>query len=161
MANHRPEAIANEFLRRRADGTWPPQMILHKLTYLAHGWNLAINNEPLVSDRPEAWDGGPVFRRIWDHVKKHGYHGMNCELVNPETKEEYAAELTAEETAVVDHVWTKYGHMSPWELSNMTHEPGTPWSNAYLKHRNAALSNQEIKQHYVRLALAGRTAAAG
>lgn len=161
MPSYRPEAIANEFLRRRSDDTWPSKVILHKLTYSAHGWNLAINNEPLVVDRPEAWDGGPVFRRIWDHIKKYGYRGQNCALVNPETEEEYAVQLTAEEAAVVDHVWRKYGHMSPRKLSDMTHEPGTPWSNAYLKHRNAVISNTEIKQHYVRLAIAGRTAAAG
>jgi len=161
MPNYRPEAIANEFLRRRSDDTWPSQVILHKLTYLAHGWNLAINNEPLVVDRPEAWDGGPVFRRIWDHIKKYGYRGKNCALINPETDEEYAVQLTAEEAAVVDHVWRKYGHMTPRELSDMTHEPGTPWSNAYLKRRNEVISNIDIKKHYVRLALAGRTAAAG
>ena len=33
------------------------------------------------------------------------------------------------ESAVVDWIWQRYGHFRGVELSNMTHEPGTPWYN--------------------------------
>src|SRR5580693_1527529 len=48
------------------------QMKLHKLTYIAHGWNLAIFGEPLVADASEAWENGPVFPLMWARVMEFG-----------------------------------------------------------------------------------------
>lgn len=157
MPRYPAEAIANEFLRRRGSSAWPQQMLLQKLSYIAHGWNLAINGEPLIEEAPEAWDNGPVFRSIWNHIRDFGYRGPNCELTDPESGRPIAADLSPTERAVIDHVWKKYGRYSATELSDMTHEPGTPWYKAYFgRSRNAALRNDEIKEHYVALALAGR-----
>ncbi len=157
MPNHSPQAIANEFLRRRADSAWPQQMLIQKLAYIANGWNLAINNEPLISDQPEAWDNGPVYRAIWDHIKFYGYRGACNTLVDPISKEEIREKLSPSEEAVIDHVWRKYGTKQAHELSRMTHEPGTPWFKAYFERgKNSELNNDEIKKHYVDLAMAGR-----
>jgi uncharacterized phage-associated protein len=157
MPNHDPRAIANEFLRRRASDAWPQQLSIQKLTYIAHGWNLAINGRPLVSEAPQAWDNGPVFRSIWDHIKEYGYRGDSCTLVDPVSKSEIRAELAPAEKAVIDHVWAKYGSRTSSELSDMTHQPNTPWHKAYFgKNRNAPLDNEDIRRHYIELALAGR-----
>lgn len=156
MPGYRPEAIVNEFLRRRTDTAWPQQMYIQKLAYMAHGWNLAINNEPLTSHPPEAWDNGPVYREVWDHIKELGYRGPNYTLVDPLTDEPFTAPLTPSESAVVEHVWKKYGNKSAKELSRMTHEPDTPWFKAYLEGRNMPLVDEEIRKHYVELAMAGR-----
>ena len=48
------------------------QMKLHKLTYIAHGWHLAIFGEPLVADAAEAWDNGPVFPLMWAWALEFG-----------------------------------------------------------------------------------------
>jgi uncharacterized phage-associated protein len=157
MPNYDSRAIANEFLRRRASDAWPQQLVIQKLTYIAHGWNLAINGQPLVSDAPEAWDNGPVFRSIWDHIKEYGFSGAACTLVDPASKSEISASLTPQESAVIDHVWNKYGSRNSSDLSNMTHQVGTPWYKAYFgKRRNAKLDNSDIRNHYIELALAGR-----
>jgi uncharacterized phage-associated protein len=156
MPNHSPLAIANEFLRRRSSTAWPAQMQLQKLTYIAHGWNLAINGKPLVASPPEAWDNGPVFREIWDHIRDYGYRGPHCTLVDPFTQAEIREQLDADEQAVIDHVWNKYKDQSGVALSRLTHQPGTPWSKAYEIRQNAPLSNDDIRQHYIDLALAGR-----
>lgn len=159
MPNHSALAIANEFLRRRGSDAWPQQLSIQKLTYIAHGWNLAINGEPLVAEQPQAWDNGPVFRSIWDHIKEHGYRGAHCTLVDPMTKTEFEEPLSDKERAVIDHVWAKYGSKSSSELSAMTHQVNTPWYKAYFgRHKNAILDNKEIRQHYVELGLAGRAA---
>ncbi|MGY8660934.1 Panacea domain-containing protein [Bradyrhizobium sp. UFLA05-109] len=159
MPNHSPVAIANEFLRRRASSGWPAQMQLQKLVYIAHGWNLAINGEPLVNSLPEAWDNGPVFREIWDHIRDFGYRGQHCALTDPFDNREISEELSSQEKAVIDHVWNKYRGFSGLALSKMTHEPGTPWYRAYFGGgQNTPLSNEHIKHHYVELALAGRGA---
>jgi uncharacterized phage-associated protein len=161
MANHSAREIANEFLKRRKSNLQPQQMLIQKLVYIAHGWNLAINNEPLVAESPEAWDNGPVFRSLWDHIRDYGYKGENRELCDQTNNAEFNAVLSQSETAVIDHVWNKYGQLGAAKLSRMTHEPDTPWSKAYFSRgKNAALDNQEIKKHYIDLAMAGRAKAA-
>lgn len=155
MPNHEPRAIANEFLK--LNGGSMNQMKLQKLVYISHGWNLAINREPLVSGRIEAWDGGPVMRTIWNHLRDVGFNTTNS-LMGRSKTEPFEVVLSSDERAIIQHVWAKYGGYSGLELSEMTHEPGTPWSNAYFgKGRNSALSQNDIQQHFVELALAGRT----
>jgi uncharacterized phage-associated protein len=158
VANHSSLAIANEFLRRHGAETLPSHLQLQKLVYMAHGWNLAINGEPLVAEPVQAWDNGPVFRKIWDHIRDFGFGGKTRLLENPQTKKPFIAHLTPDETAVIDHVWKKYGVFSGLELSRMTHEPETPWSKTYFCNgKNASISNEIIKNHYVDLAMKGRS----
>lgn len=158
MPNHSAKAIANEFLKLRASSAWPSQMFIQKLAYIAHGWNLAINGEPLIAEAPEAWDNGPVYRSIWEHIRDFGYRGPSNELVNPETGAILEEPLTDDERQIINHVWKKYGAKSAYELSKMTHQPSTPWANAYFRYRNAPLLNDDIQQHYIDLAVAGRAA---
>lgn len=147
-------AIANEFLKLK--GGPGSQMWLQKLVYLAHGWNLAINGEPLIEDRIEAWDGGPVIRIIWNHLRDLG-HNAKDGLLGGSGGKAFKADLGDAEKAIIRHVWKRYGSYSGAELSRMTHREGTPWSNAYFgKGRNAVLPDDAIKQHFTELALAGR-----
>lgn len=63
--------IANEFIRRGLrEGRAFDQMQLQKLVYIAHGWCLAFSGEPLTGDRPEAWDFGPVYRRLANALQR-------------------------------------------------------------------------------------------
>lgn len=154
MPGHDPRAIANEFLK--LNGAPLNQMKLQKLVYIAHGWNLAINKSPLIRGRIEAWDGGPVMRVIWDHLRDFGYN-VSGYLLGKSQSLPFSSELTDEEKAIVEHVWEKYRKFSGLELSEMTHKPGTPWSNSYFgRGRNASLIDSDIQQHFIDLALAGR-----
>lgn len=160
MPNHRAVAIANEFLIRRADDAWPQQMYIQKLVHIANGWNMAVNGEPLTEELPQAWDNGPVYRSIWDYIKEHGYRGKYNTLLEPEKKSVIRADLTDNEKRIIDHVWQKYGHLSGDTLSKLTHEPDTPWERAYFgRGRNARLDPEDIRNHYIDLALAGRDTA--
>lgn len=146
-------AIANAFVDLA--GSPLAQMKLHKLTYMAHGWNLAISGEPLVSDVPEAWDNGPVFRMIWDRIRDYGLDAQGH--VRKYDGKPYHVDLPPQQRDVLEHVWRKYGPFSQFTLSDMTHQPGTPWTEAYFNRgRNAPLSNETIRKHYRQLALAGR-----
>lgn len=154
MPNYDPRAIANEFLK--LEGGPMNQMRLQKLVYIANGWNLAINGAPLTDARIEAWDGGPVYRSIWNHIRDFGYNvkgryfGANGERLK--------ADLSDAEKSVVQHVWKRYGTYSGIKLSQLTHQGGTPWSNAYFgSGRNSPLKQSEIQQHFRELAIAGRS----
>ncbi len=157
MPSYDPRAIANEFIR--LNGGPMNQMRLQKLIYFAHGWNLAVNRAPLVSGPIEAWDGGPVVRSLWNHLRDFGYNTAQSLLGQPFTKEPFSAELSGSERAVLDHVWRKYSGYSGLQLSEMTHQPGTPWANTYFgRGKNFPLSNDDIKQHFTEMAIAGRSA---
>lgn len=158
MPDHDPRAIANEFIRH--NGGRMDQMRLQKLVYMAQGWNLAINEQPLVDADFEAWDGGPVARRIWNHIRDFGFSRRN-DLLERAPGEPYQADLLPAEREVIEQVWRKYRKFSGRQLSDMTHEPGTPWSNTYFgRGRNAPLPHTEISRHFRELALAGRSRAA-
>jgi uncharacterized phage-associated protein len=156
---HDALAIANEFLK--LNGGPMNQMKLQKLVYMAHGWNLAINNAPLVRNAFEAWDGGPVVRTIWNHFRDHYFSKADGLLHPPLSSEPYRARVLPQEMAIITRVWGKYRDYTGLQLSRMTHQPGTPWANTYFRDgRNCELSQDDIKQHFRELAFAGRKASA-
>lgn len=154
MANHDPRAVANEFIGLSNEPI--DQMKLHKLVYIAHGWNLAINGEPLVFGTIEAWDEGPVMRSIWNHLRDFGYSTINGFLCERHG-EPFQATFPFQERTIINRVWLKYGGLSSLQLSEMTHRPGTPWSNTYFGSGNKQfISNYNSKAYFRKLALAGR-----
>lgn len=154
MPGHDPLAIANEFLK--LEGRPMNQMRLQKLVYIANGWNLAINGEPLTDARIEAWDGGPVYRAIWNHIRDFGYN-VKSRYFGADG-EKFKADLTEDEKNVIHHVWKRYGDYSGQKLSELTHQEGTPWSKAYFAYgRNSPVKQSDIRKHFTELALAGRS----
>lgn len=159
-------AIANEFLKLQGQEPGLTQMQLQKLAFIANGWNLAINGEPLIAEDAQAWDNGPVYREMWDHLTRYGSSFIK-KLISPATKpsflnktpdeKPYAAQLTASERAIIEHVWKKYGRNGAFRLSAMTHQPGTPWHKAYFgRGKNSTIDRDDIEQHYTDLAKAAR-----
>jgi len=163
MADWSP-AIANEFIRRaRADKKAFTQMQLQKLVYIAHGWSLAINGEPLTCDAPEAWEYGPVYKELRRALRSYGRDQVTREI----RSEEYVpgvfsdepdgnavAELSREQIAVIDRVYRDYGKFHAFQLSALTHKNGTPWTTVY--NRGAGkfepIPDNMIRDHFVELA---------
>ena len=148
--------VANYLIRakKRKDGTPPTPMQLLKLVYIAHGWNLAINDRPLVTDCIEAWRYGPVISDLYHGLKKWGNTPVQELLPIPSSG---ATILSSEEKAVVDEVLDVYGNLNGIQLSNLTHSSNTPWYNVYFdeggQYKNRAqITDQRIKQHFVELA---------
>ncbi len=156
--------IANELLRlaskRNAHLT---QMQLQKLTYLAHGYNLAINEYPLVADRVEAWDYGTVFRILYDSLKSYGKlpitkpirWGDDNVLTRGKGKPAHA-ELVLNEKRIIREVWDIYGAFPAFKLSALTHDPDGPWKKYYKDGESRVIPNPAIKKYFSGLIEAGR-----
>ena len=150
-------------------------MQLQKLVYIAHGWNLALNETRLVADDLEAWDYGPVFPLLYDHAKFFGKapitrlitdrdddrYAFFVRSMSEPTAKPYEAKLTTAEQDVIDRVWNRYKSYSAFVLSDLTHKPGTPWYETYFgRGKNAVIIDQLVQEHYLELAQSGSAATA-
>lgn len=117
-------------------------MKLQKLAYFAHGWYLALRDDgPLIDDRPQAWDFGPVFPSLYHEFKDFGnrpidrkaftpvVNGTKLSFIQP-TVDDEAKAMKCDSIipkAVMDRVFKLYGNLSAIRLSEMTHVEGSPW----------------------------------
>jgi uncharacterized phage-associated protein len=163
MPGYRVEAIANEFIERaKKEGRTLTNMQLQKLPYIAHGWALALLDEPLIADTPAAWDYGPVYRRLYNALRKYG-SGDVTDLIHQNDwtpfpglltpkGEPVRAKLSKREEELIDVVWNSYKDLSAFHLSSLTHQADSPWTLARAQGQNAPISNEMIKAHFVELA---------
>lgn len=159
---HSSIAIANEFIKRaRARGVSLSHMQIQKLVYLAHGWCMAVTGKELVEDDIEAWEFGPVIRRLYDALRQYGASEVS-RLIRwgqdtpfPSDDAETAiAQLSAEEEAVINKVWDTYGKYRAFQLSALTHSPDSPWSKVYKPSENKVIDNNLIYDYFSQLASA-------
>jgi uncharacterized phage-associated protein len=151
----RARTIANEFLRlARADGRALTPLQLIKLTYIAHGWMLALYQRPLITDRIEAWRYGPVIPDLYHSMKHYG-----AEFVTRDIPGGSSEDLSEEERDIIQQVYNVYGHLTGIQLSQLTHQPGTPWFDSWTAgEQNISISNDLIADHYRQLADESRAA---
>jgi uncharacterized phage-associated protein len=160
MPTWSPE-IANEFIRlAAADGRVFNQIQLQKLVYIAHGWRLAISGQPLTGDRPEAWEFGPVYRRLADALARFGVDPVPHGLGRAESLEQAAistfnvSDLDENERDVIVRIYQEYGRFSGSQLSNLTRRGSTPWKRIYAdgsgKFRD--IPHELVRAQFVRLA---------
>jgi uncharacterized phage-associated protein len=132
-------AVANRFIElSNAQDEKLTLMKLLKIVYFAHGWHLAITDKkPLVDDAIEAWKFGPVAPSIYHFFKEYGSSpitdfGKEATLQNGEVL--YVKTLLDGGSfldAFTKKIWEIYGSMTAFQLSELTHQPGTPWHKVW------------------------------
>lgn len=135
--------IANWFIRRSDKDSQPVSLMkVLKLVYMAHGWCMAALDRPLIMDRIEAWDYGPVIPAVYYAFRSQGTHNLS-EFPMEERKVE------PEIDKLLEKVWNTYKSRSAIELSNLTHIENGPWDKTYgLGHRFKGIDDDMIKEHY-------------
>ncbi len=154
--------VANHFLQKYGMNGIAP-LKLQKLVFIAHGWHLAIYDQPLVDDEyAEAWKYGPVFPSLYHEFKHRGA----LPIIELATDFEFSdvddvdsiSETTPEiprndenTRRLLDKIWDVYGKASGIQLSNICHEPGTPWDLTRKKigwRSNSNIADEIIKEYY-------------
>jgi uncharacterized phage-associated protein len=140
--------VANEFLQL-AHTDDPPRGLtplkLLKLVYIAHGWSFIHLNEPLLAEPAQAWQYGPVVPSLYHAIKQFGAQPVGFPIPGDTDPQD----LSAEAKSLIAAVYKAYGHLTGVQLSNMTHQPHTPWSDAWNSAgKNAVISNSNIAEHY-------------
>ncbi len=119
--------IADYFINKYGSNGNITLMKLIKLVYIAHGWHLGLTGEPLLGENAEAWKYGPVIPSVY-HCYKHNGSNPIKECVNDFEAEDYFAPLyEGSKNELLDKIWEVYGNYSGIDLSEMTHQEGTPW----------------------------------
>lgn len=143
-------SIANYFIKKsQEDNKELTLMKLVKLTYISHGWYLALKNKELLGEPIQAWQYGPVVPSVYHTFKDYG----SSQITKPVLEKFYT--VSDKETKnFLDEVWDVYGRFTGIQLSSLTHEEGTPWYIVWnkmdgKKHTSAIIPNTIIKEHYV------------
>ena len=91
---------------------------LQKLSYYVYAWHLVVCDKKISDVRFEAWEHGPVCRRLYNKYKKYGWNAI--------PKYEGFVLANGEEIKFIQSVISVYGDFSADELECMTHKE-SPW----------------------------------
>lgn len=148
-------AIANFFIEKgKQEGKLVDQMKVQKLVYFAHGWFLAITGKPLINETIEAWRFGPVIPSLYHSLKYSGNLPITKSIeVSQFDNSTIADDANTELQAYLNRIWNLYSPFTGIQLSNMTHEEGTPWAKIAKEfdHRipaNMDIDDQLIKEYF-------------
>ena len=129
------------WIRRNTQST---PMHLLKLTYISHGWMLGISGEALINEPVEAWTYGPVVPSIYHSYKSFGGNSITAVPVDHSDK------FTDHQRELIQGVADAYSAYTALELSNITHQPGTPWDIVQREYGTGAIIPNELIQDWYR-----------
>ena len=148
-----PLAIANNFLEQFGKPSGIEHMKLQKLVYCSYGWWLSVNGleaKRLTSEGPEVWRHGPVFDSLYHAFKMFGHKPiMEPQSSNPFEKPENVDEDDKDTRNLISWIWGRYGHLSSFALSDMTHKDGSPWHQIASENDFKVALNTEIPNEYI------------
>jgi uncharacterized phage-associated protein len=112
-------------------------MKLEKLVYYSQAWSLVWDDEPLFSERIEAWANGPVVPELYEEHR--GKFKVNAWPRGD------ASKLSKKQRDTVDAVLKFYAKRSAQQLSDLTHSE-QPWRDARRDLPPTQRSKREITQ---------------
>jgi uncharacterized phage-associated protein len=139
-----PNTVASRFTRLAAQvGEQLTPMQLQKLTYIAHGFKLALSagTEPLINEDVAAWKFGPVIPSLYHQLKIYG----NGKVPNYSVSEQ----ISQNDDAIIQAVYKHYGNYHGTLLSEMTHRTGTPWHQVWVEQDGCSRTNATIPNHLI------------
>ncbi len=135
--------VAHEILQQnKAKGRTTTPLQLIKLAYLAHGWNLAFYSAPLFLEDIKAWRYGPVIPSLYNKVKHFRDRPIDTDLCADKAE---VFKIPEDQQQVINEVMRVYGEFSGTQLSALTHQEGTPWTQT---EHGQIISNTLIKNHF-------------
>lgn len=154
-------AVAN-FILDLADerGVSITQMQLLKLLYFASGWFLAKHASPLIRQDFQAWEYGPVVKVVRDAFKDFGKSPIRgrAEKVDLLTGEliPILSVDNSYDRDFIAKVFESYHMYDGWELSEITHEAGSPWDQIWncdepTGRLGLKLNNEDIREYFLGL----------
>lgn len=155
---HYALSIANEMVAISLKKKQPITMLkLMKLTYIAHGFILAILDKPtdgLKLDKVEAWMLGPVFPTVYYAFRNYGKNDITTMATDLDFEGATVFDIVTPrltdpaELHVCDWVFKAFGGFSAKQLVGLLHKPNTPWSVVYQYGMNNLIPDYVTKKYY-------------
>jgi uncharacterized phage-associated protein len=101
---------------------------LIKLVYISHGWHLAIYDNSLLDENPEACKYGPVIPSIYREFKNYKKSKIWDVNLN---KDYFNGKIDDEIQSLLEKIWEVYGGKSGIQLSSLTHQENSPWDQTW------------------------------
>jgi uncharacterized phage-associated protein len=153
--------VANFLLKLASErGLTLTQLTLYKIVYFSHGWYLTLFSHPLISHEFEAWPYGPVIHVLREQFESYGDEPITkmAERLDIFTgsRSIVAPIVSGEDARFITHIFDSYHHYTAWKLSEMTHEPNSPWDRLWNSAEPVGrlalrIKNEEIKAYFDRL----------
>jgi uncharacterized phage-associated protein len=106
-------------------------LALQKLVYFCHVWTLIDRGEPLIKQRFEAWEYGPVLPYLYREFKAFDRSPIKgrATKIDPVTGNQVVVPYDFDRTItdILKKVVSFYGRLQPGDLVNLTHATGGPW----------------------------------
>ena len=134
-----PLLIANRIVELKSNKLTIMELL--KLAYIAHGYSLALLNEPLFDSSVEAWPYGPVVPQVYTTFRKQGIDITNTLPIKVE-------KLSSSAEEVINAVVQIYGNKDAWKLSALTHEENAPWTQTVAAKGFYSLIPDELTKTY-------------
>jgi uncharacterized phage-associated protein len=110
---------------------------LQKLCFYAYGYLTALADIEVVPF--EAWQHGPVSRRVWEQFKTFGAQPLqNIHLSE--------REFSTAQVKVLEDVVAIYGQLSAWQLRELSHAE-SPWVHSAQK-SELEIPDVEVRSHF-------------
>jgi uncharacterized phage-associated protein len=146
-----PLAAANYFISAFGTKSGIEHMKLQKLAYNSYGWWLVgFRDSPLLDEKPQVWKFGPVFNSLYHVLKPFGRR----DIFMPQSPGPFDIPPSIDDDddsarQVLDWVWNRYGHLSGFALSDMTHRSGSSWRRTAKEHNFSVPFGLEIPDAYI------------
>ena len=115
---------------------------LQKILYFSQGWHLFCFKREFFKEEIQAWDHGPVVKRIYDICKKEGtmYKIIEEKIFSKWKKQE----VKDDSLKLLEAVFKRYKGYSGTSLEYMTHQHKV-WRDAFEKGQNTVMEKEAIR----------------
>lgn len=119
---------------------------LQKLVYLSHMFHLVNEEKPLVDNRFEAWEWGPVHVDLYYELRLAGATRIPKSF--QEWKEQKLLSDDSSETQWLKYISECFPPGNGARLLSITHNAHSAWKRLYKRMMNVEISDADIIQEY-------------
>ena len=140
-------SVAEYFLERaKSENKKLTNKKIQKLVYYAQAWSLVANDEPLFSEKIEAWVHGPVIPSLYEHFKVFGFGPILHSATSA------SDHFSKKQVQLLNDVWKVYGKYDAEYLELLTHSE-LPWQKARegisdVEHSSNRIDLEVMKEFY-------------
>ncbi|ATZ17790.1 Panacea domain-containing protein [Mesoplasma melaleucae] len=121
----------------------------HKIMYFLQGLYYSKTGKLLFEDQFEAWQYGPVLKKIYNEIKKQKYNNneLNFKELKFDIFNSYNIDLNNEDFDFYElrEILFELDKISTWSLVEMSHSSLSPWDKT---ENNQEISNNLLKSYF-------------